>query len=1164
MWKLLLFEVVILLLAVGIWLGAPFVGITSVWLRVLIICALVLPPIIYFIVKAILDRKAAGGLEDGLRQQAANDQAAARPGANAEEIALLTEGFEEAVGSLKKSRIGGQKGTALYALPWYMIVGPPAAGKSTALLRSGLNFPYTSGDKRSIKGVGGTRNCDWWFSDDAILLDTAGRYTSEDEDYEEWIEFLRLLKRYRKRNPLNGLIVCISISDLIAASPDEVEDIAAKIRSRLDQVISELEMIVPVYVLFSKCDLLGGFVEFFSDLKKSKRAQVLGFTVPLTDAKADVEGLFEEELEVLLGSLRRRMLARMPAARPDARAAVYQFPTNLEAARPALAAFLKRVFVYNPYAESPRLRGVYWCSGTQEGRPMDQVTGSMEKAMGLDAADAAGGAERKAKKSYFLHHLFTRVLIPDRNLGGKTVSHRTRKWRLRVAAMAVGLLVSVTAVSLSTLSFSKNRSLINNTRKLAETTRLATVRDPEQVMKNLRALEKMSQHIDLLTTYREDGEPWTYNFGYYSGDELVKPSEAVFAKRMFRIFADLTGMELEASLADINLDTWQGTADDATRGYDLLKAYLMVTDISLLDVDFALPVLLGEWKKRLPPTVTAQEELLSTLAKHYLKLRKRKLKQATWLERDDALVTKVRKRLLEADVLYKRSIERLEEELPPYTLRDALQGRVETKLVSQASVPGVFTRDGYSKVKSLVRKTEGESWVLWKDSTVKTSDKLMDRYYDKYSSAWLKFIGGISLVEPRDKEESLQLLDKLTGSPPLFELLLKSVAFQTDFTPGVSGDTLGKAIDRRGGKLRKYKKGAEALGLDKKAKEAAAGARKKTKTEKYYGDFHALVKPPPAADGAKQISGLKQYLERLTKVADALGQLRGKDTADTSDFEAAVEETNRFTERLMQGFSPSALNAALKRLLEAPTKFTMVAVTTGVSEATGESFSANVCGDFAKLAGKYPFGGGSDEALIGDVAELFKPDGKVWTFFNETLKDQVELSGKRYTVKPGKRVSPAILAFYSKARAVTDSLFPSGASAPAFSFTVRPAEPIIAEGSPYMVSDIKLSIDGTANTYKMGPRDWWVYKWPGETRKEARLTVRGSEGLSEQIVRQGDWALLRLIDDASVVRKGSWYRMEWTLKEGTIRVQMEFKPQRSDNPLMLRRLLRSGMRCPRG
>ena len=1164
MFKLLLFEVVVLLLGVGIWLGAPFIGITSVWLRVLIILALVLPPIIYFVVKAILSRKASQGLEDGLKQQAADGQASARPGANSEEIALLTEGFEEAMGRLRNSRLDGAKGTALYALPWYMIVGPPAAGKSTALLRSGLNLPPQAGGKRSVKGVGGTRNCDWWFFEDAILLDTAGRYTSEDEDYEEWVEFLRLLKRYRRKRPLNGLIVCISISDMITASPDQVEEIANKVRSRLDQIITELEMIVPVYVLFSKADLLGGFVEFFGDLERSKRDQVFGFTVPLATPGADLDNLFNEEFDILLGTLRRRMLHRLPAAQHLERAAVYRFPMQLADAREPLRVFITKLFAKSRYQEAPRLRGVYWCSGTQEGKPLDQVMNKMEQALGLDGiSGAAQGEQATNKKSYFLHHLFTRVLIPDRNLAGKTASNRTRRWRLSLAAMVLGLTVSLVGVSLATLSFSKNRSLVNNTTELAESTRLKTVRDPDQVMKNLRALEEMGKHIELLSSYREEGPPWTHGFGYYSGDELEEPTEAVFAKRMFRIFADLAGMELEASLADINQDTWQGSGDDAARGYDLLKTYLMVTEPERMEVEFALKVLLGEWTKRLPPQVTAQEELLKTLAQRFLKLRKRGLVQAKWLERDKALVVKVRKRLLEADVLYKRSIERLESQLAPYTLKDALQGRVETRMESKNSVPGVFTRDGYNKVKSLVKKAEGESWVLWKDETVKTSDKLMDRYFDKYSEAWLRFLMGLNLTTPRDKAEALTLLDKLTGSPPLYELLLKSVAFQTDFSPSLSSDTLGTAIDRRGGKLRKLKKNAEALGLDKKARDAASGARTLTKVEKYFVSFHAMVSPPPAADGSAQVSGLKQYQEKLTKVANALSPLIRQETGDTSEYDQAVEEADRFTERLMQGFSPAPLGAAVKRLLIAPLRQGRQAVITGVSEATGESFSENVCTAFAKVAGKYPFGRGTEEALFMDVAELFAPTtGKVWAFFDQTLKDQVELKGTRYQVKEGKRVSASILAFYNKARAVTEAFFPAGSTAPAFTFTVQPAPAIVAEGSPYLVSEIKLSVDGMAQTYRNGPRDWWMFKWPGETLREARLSVRGDAGLSEQIVRQGDWALLRLIDDARVVRRGNLFQLEWNLKEGNIRVQMVFKPQRSENPLALQRLLRGGMRCP--
>ena len=1163
MFKIILFEVVVVLLGLGVWFGAPFIGITSVWLRILIILALVLPPVIYFVVKAILSRKAARGLEDGLKQQAADGQASARPGANAEEIALLTEGFEEAMGRLRNSRMDGAKGTALYALPWYMIVGPPAAGKSTALLSSGLNLPPQAGGRRSVKGVGGTRNCDWWFFEDAILLDTAGRYTSEDEDYEEWVEFLRLLKRYRRKRPLNGLIVCISVSDLITASPDQVAETATKVRARLDQIITELEMVVPVYVLFSKADLLGGFVEFFGDLERGRRDQVLGFTVPLTTPGTDLDNLFNEEFDLLLSTLRRRMLHRLPAAQHMERASVYRFPMQLAGARDSLRTFITTLFAQSRYQEAPRLRGVYLCSGTQEGRPLDQVMNKMEQALGLSGIAAAAGEQAPNKKSYFLHHLFTRVLIPDRNIAGKTASNRTRRWRLAAAAMVLGLTVSLVGVSMATLSFSKNRSLVNNTTELAETTKLKTVRDPDQVMKNLRALEQMGQHIELLTGFRKEGPPWTHRFGYYSGDEMIEPSEAVFAKRMFVIFADLAGMELEASLADINLDTWQGSSEDATRGYDLLKTYLMVTEPSRLEVDFALQVLLSEWTKRLPPQVSAQEALLKSLAQRFLKLRKRGLAQARWLERDDALVIKVRKRLLEADVLYKRSIERLEATLAPYTIKDALQGRVETRLESKNPVPGVFTRDGHDKVKSLVKKAEGESWVLWKDETVKTSDKLMDRYYDKYAAAWLAFLNGLTLTTPRDKAEALTLLDKLTGSPPLYELLLKSVAFQTDFSPALSSDTLGTAIDRRGGKLRKLKKNMEALGLDKKAKDAAAGARPLTKVEKYYGSLRSMVAPPPAADGSAQVSGLKQYQEKLTKVANALSPLIRQETGDTSEYDQAVEEASRFTERLMQGFNPAPLGAALKRLLTAPLQQGRQAVITGVSEATGESFSENVCTAFRKVAGKYPFGRGSEEALFMDVAELFAPTtGKVWTFFDQTLKDQVELKGTAYQVKEGKVVSPRILAFYNKARAVTDAFFPAGTNAPSFSFTVQPAPAIVAEGSPYLVSEIKLSVDGAAQSYRNGPRDWWMFNWPGETLKEARLSVRGDEGLSEQIVRQGDWALLRLIDDARVVRRGNLYQLEWNLKEGNIRVQMVFKPQRSENPLALRKLLRGGMRCP--
>ncbi|MFO0157717.1 MAG: type VI secretion protein IcmF/TssM N-terminal domain-containing protein, partial [bacterium] len=140
-----------------------------------------------------------------------------------EEAELLARRFREALDTLKGTRLGGQGGAKLlYQLPWYMFIGAPGSGKTTALVNSGLRFPLAkSGTSASaLGGIGGTRNCDWWFTDDAVLIDTAGRYTTQDSnakvDQSAWQTFLQLLKKYRPRQPINGIFVTLSIGDLLS------------------------------------------------------------------------------------------------------------------------------------------------------------------------------------------------------------------------------------------------------------------------------------------------------------------------------------------------------------------------------------------------------------------------------------------------------------------------------------------------------------------------------------------------------------------------------------------------------------------------------------------------------------------------------------------------------------------------------------------------------------------------------------------------------------------------------------------------------------------------------------------------------------------------------------------------------------------------------------
>src|SRR5688500_13819830 len=97
-------------------------------------------------------------------------------------------------------------GKDLYKLPWYVIVGEPGAGKTEAIRHSGVGFP--PGMQDEFQGVGGTINMNWWFTDEAVILDTAGRLLFEEVppgSTSEWQEFLGLLKKNRPDCPINGL-----------------------------------------------------------------------------------------------------------------------------------------------------------------------------------------------------------------------------------------------------------------------------------------------------------------------------------------------------------------------------------------------------------------------------------------------------------------------------------------------------------------------------------------------------------------------------------------------------------------------------------------------------------------------------------------------------------------------------------------------------------------------------------------------------------------------------------------------------------------------------------------------------------------------------------------------------------------------------------------------
>src|SRR3984885_5379567 len=230
-----------IVLAVVVWLAGPLVSIgdvqpfDSVLVRLIIILAIFLAVGGAIVWRIISRRRAAAKIAQAMTETVAEDS----------DAPVLKQKMEDALSVLK--RTGKSNARALYDLPWYLIIGPPGAGKTTAFVNSGLKFPLAADNAAmAVQGVGGTRYCDWWFTDEAVLIDTAGRYTTQDSDAKadrtSWLAFLDLIKGPGPRQPINGVMVAISLEDIMTLSQAELAAHSNAIRKRLDELHEELKV----------------------------------------------------------------------------------------------------------------------------------------------------------------------------------------------------------------------------------------------------------------------------------------------------------------------------------------------------------------------------------------------------------------------------------------------------------------------------------------------------------------------------------------------------------------------------------------------------------------------------------------------------------------------------------------------------------------------------------------------------------------------------------------------------------------------------------------------------------------------------------------------------------------------------------------------------------
>ncbi|EKY4211384.1 type VI secretion protein IcmF [Vibrio alginolyticus] len=1077
----------------------------------------------------------------------------------ASEIDLMRERIEQAVKVVTKTHKGKR---SLYDLPWYVLIGPPGTGKTTVLKQSGLEFPLgDSLGSDSIAGVGGTRHCDWWFANKAVLIDTAGRYTTQDSqekvDSKAWHGFLGLLKKYRTQRPINGAIVTISLASVMSQTRTERSLHARAIKSRLQELKNQLGMQFPIYVLLTKMDLVAGFNEFFADLSKEEREELFGFMFPReVDDERGVISLFNKEFHGMLERLDARMLRILETEDDlDKRALIFEFPKQLRVLQANLDEFLAEIFAQNSFEEPALIRGVFMLSSVQEGLPVDKLMNESTNGLGLNRLALA--KSQTGSHSYFVKNLFDKVIFKEQLLG--TVNRHYQKqsgWMRRGVYIGCTTLL-LGASSLWFMSYKWNSRLIVDTNEQAshidamigaqsldfEADVVSAVETLDRLM--TLPLGKQSNYGDADSVKR---------FGLYQGDKVSQAASNAYSDALTQYYAPL--------LLDSLVSEMESNQQHREYLYETLKTYLMLFNPDKYQQDEVLAWFNFYFERQYPGELNVD-------------LRRRLLQHTQYLLGNDgqgftyntAAVTSAREVLTQMS-LPERAYQRMKiqfskSHVPSFRLTDVLgpKGleqfeRASGKPLSQG-ISGFYTYNGFHSIFQIqinrtVKSLMEENWVYGDDLKAHEIDQdsaiqgVQSRYYQDYVNEWKTLIEDIQLKQAPSLELATEQARVLSGVERPIESLLRAIQKEVALSK-VSLSENQKAASEVAGKVAKVKFSNTADRLDMYLPEENGFnvALPGKEVESHFSEILRL--------GEQDFDDIQQAMVNLRSyLSDLSSSGNNQKIAYKSILDGTVTQDVAASFARAKELLPRPFNQWLGELSQESVKF----AESGSKDHLNQLWVTQVVRPYQRtIAGRYPFEpNASKEVRLKDFKRFFGYGGTLDAFFQEYLEPFVDTSKSRWRLEKEIGVRPETLMVFQRAQRIRQSFFESDNSL-RVEFGMKPV---------YLdqhITRFVLELGGQDLVYKHGPARAKSLSWPAG-QDQTRIVFTPPESKREIAhTYEGEWGIFKLLDQSLKARPESRKDNIVMIDLKGNKVQLELIPSSAINPFWSNEMER--FRCPR-
>jgi type VI secretion system protein ImpL len=1060
-------------------------------------------------------------------QPAGQTASTATASGSAEEIDLLVR---EAESRLQSSQLG--RGIRVGNLLAFFLVGDSGSGKTTTIIRSGLEPELLAGQVFQDGSVIPTRAVNLWYGGQALFADAGGALLS---DPARWARLIKCLAPAKLRSVVGkgqqaprAAVVCFDCENFMKQNAAESNVIAVQnLRARLGEACQLLGIGLPVYVLFTKADRLPFFSEYVRNLSNEEAGQILGATLPIRPSRT--AGVYADQetqrisavFDGLFYSLSDKRLEYLPREHDAERLpGVYEFPRQFRKLRTPLVQFLVDLCRPSQLRAGPFLRGFYFTGvrtvAVTRSTPVATPQQPAPK-LGYDATGiidirqfaAARGPSppvieqvpetRHEVEWTFLNHLFSGLLLQDRvALAMSTSSSKVSFWR-RFLLASVAFLFLVLSVGF-TVSYVRNLGLESDAISAAKAisltesagTKLATT-------EALRNLETLRQALATLTEYERKGAPWSFRWGLYAGGRLYPDVRRVY----FQKFDQLLFAQTQAALVQTlnRLPAAPGPADEYDPAYSTLKAYLITTsNHDKSTPTFLAPVLLKKWADG--RDVDADRMQLAQKQFEFYSEELRNLAASTDQLRDlrpfateaDALAVGRGRNYLSkftgVERVYRTLLAEASRNKAPFNFNREFKGSAAV-VINNLDVPPAFTKAGWDAMQDALKNIalyfKGDQWVLGDQGSASIDPAALEgqlrvMYQQDYINQWRTFLKNTRILPYRasDLADTSMKLAKLSDNQsPL--LALFCVVSQNSSTDE--------------GEIRKA-----------------------------FQPVMSVV-PPPCKD--KYISpSNKPYIDALVALQVCVDQAAkttpGPQQESVKSQCVQNETTARLaTKQIAQNFEldkEGHVESMVQKLMEDPIANLDAALRPG--PPSGKA----LCAQFQGFASKYPFNSAATtQATIQEVNGFFQPGtGALWSFYDSSLKNLLIRQGTQFAALPGAplTVNPAFLRFFNQAAGFSDALYPGGSQQPHLAYTLKayPTEGLQA---------VSLTIDGQT---VVSPNSKQMI-WPGPGPQGVVLSGRlGGQELT-LLTFDGLWAVFQFFESAERWQKsGSVYTFEWIPK----------------------------------